>query len=102
MNYFSGTINKFIIVCICIITHIQSSIWYEKVRGTLEGGMIKGQISSDGEEYLWAKLFSDGLIINIIHYILYIIIFIVAIRIGIAIANNKTKIDNPHIYNNKK
>ena len=88
-KYLTGTSGKFIIVIVCISLNFQLRLTYEKVRGTLEGILAKGQVSSDSMTYLWAKLLGDGALINIVSYTLYIIIFCVAIKIGAIIYTNR-------------
>ena len=83
-----GTSGKFITIGICIFLHIQLGAMYEKIRGTFEGSITAGQMSSDGAEYLWAKMVSEGMVIDLIHYILYIIIFCVAWKIIATIYTN--------------
>ena len=92
-KYLIGTSNKFIIIAICVFIKIQVEIIYEKVRGTLEGVMAQGQVSSDSATYLWSKLLSGGLILDIINYLLYIIIFWAAFKIGTTISLNKTTLE---------
>lgn len=88
-KYLRGTEGKFITLIICIYIKIQIEVIYEKVRGTLEGIMAQGQVSSDSTTYLWAKLLGDGSIIDMVNFILYIIIIYVAFKIGTTISANK-------------
>ena len=91
-KYLTGTLNKFILIIICIFIKFQLNAIYENVRGTLEGVMAKGQLSSDSATYLWAKLLSDGLILNVINYVFYIIIFWAVFKIGLTIYSNRNAI----------
>ena len=91
-RYLIGTSGKFVTIGICIFIYIQFDNMYEKIRDTLEGIMANGQVSSDSTTYLWAKLMSDGGIVNIIHFILYALIFYSAIKIIGAIYTNRMAI----------
>ena len=91
-KYLKGTSGKFIIIGICIFIKLQLNTMYENVRGTIEGIMAQGQVSSDSTTYLWAKLMSDGSIMNMINFIFYIIIVWISFKIGQTIILNKIAI----------
>ena len=78
---FLNTSNKFITIGLCIFFWIQFDCLYEKLRGTIEGMVVANQVSNDNMVYLWSKLFSEGMIIQVIHSILGIIISIMIIKI---------------------
>ncbi len=88
-RYLIGTSGKFITLGICIFLYFQLNNMYDKVRGTLEGVLAKGQVSSDSTTYLWAKLLSEGALINIVNWLLYLIIFCVVLKICGTIYTNK-------------
>ena len=91
-KYLTGTLGKFITIVICIFVKFQLDAMHESVRGTLESIIAKGQLSSDSATYLWAKLLSDGLILNVINYVFYIIIFWAVFKIGLTIYSNRNAI----------
>jgi len=90
---FTNTSNKFITIGVCIFIWIQFNSIYEKLRGTIEGIVVANQVSNDNMTYLWSRLFSEGMIIQIIHSILGFIIGIMVIKIIATMYTNR------HIFN---
>ncbi len=88
IKLFTNTSNKFITTGICIFFWVQLDSIYEKIRGTVEGMVIAGQVNNDNTIYLWSKLLSEGLIIQVIHSTLGLIIGIIVIKIITTIYTN--------------
>ena len=88
-KYLIGTSGKFITLGICIFLYFQLNMIYEKMRGTLEGVLAKGQVSSDNMAYFWAKLLSEGMLINLVNWLVYLIIFCIVLRICGTVYTNR-------------
>ena len=88
-KYLSNTSGKFITLGIFIFIKIRFNVWYEKIKYTIESVFSKDQVSSDSASYLWLKLLNNGMIIEIINAICYIVIFWSALKIIATISANK-------------
>ena len=89
VKLFTNTSNKFVMIGICIFFWLQFNYIYEKMRGTIEGMAVAGQVNNDNMVYLWSKLISEGIVIQVIHSILGLIISITVIKIISTMYTNK-------------
>jgi len=86
---FLNTSNKFITIGVCIFLWIQFDSIYEKLRGTIESMIVANQVSNDNMVYLWSRLFSEGMIIQVVHGFLGFIMGVTVMRIITTIYANR-------------